>query len=225
MRLLTDALGLPSMSGVLSASIPGLRARPGEVVLDGATVVSVFDGFVQATGVRVLEPFGVGSHLTAEIEARHIDLSQLTETFSFGSITGFIDADIHALELVRWRPTAFDARVSSSEGRYPRRISQRAVQNISALGGAGAIAAIQRSLLGFFDTFGYSEIGLACVLRSGVCDMSGIDDGQQDGRFVIVSGGGIPALDVIGYNRRVDWRELVERLQRVIEGNAAAEVR
>lgn len=225
MRLLTEALGLPAMSGVLSASIPSLRAAPGEVVLDGATVVSVFDGYMQATGVRVLEPFGVGSYLTADIEARHIDLAQLTETFSFGSITGFVDADIKGLELVRWRPTSFDARVGSSEGRYSRRISQRAVQNISALGGAGAMAAIQRSLLGLFDTFGYSEIGLACVLKSGVCEMSGIDSGDQDGRFVIVSGGGIPALDVIGYNRRVDWRELVDRLQRVIEGNTAAEVR
>jgi len=87
------------------------------------------------------------------------------------------------------------------------------------------MAAIQRSLLGFFDTFGYSEIGLGCVLKAGVCEMSGIGDGTEAERFVIVSGGGIPALDVIGYNRRVDWRELVERLQRVIEGNAAAEVR
>lgn len=225
MRLLTDALGLPSMSGVLSASIPGLRASPAEVVLDGTTVVSVFDGYLRATGLRVLEPFGVGSHLTGDIEARHLDLAQLTETFSFGSITGFVDADVRGLELVRWRPVGFDARVSSSAGRYPRRISQRAVQNISALGGPGAMAAIQRSLLGFFDTFGYSEIGLGCVLKAGVCEMSGIGDGAEAERFVIVSGGGIPALDVIGYNRRVDWRELVERLQRVIEGNAAAEVR
>ncbi|PKO55355.1 MAG: hypothetical protein CVU19_04090 [Betaproteobacteria bacterium HGW-Betaproteobacteria-13] len=225
MRLLTDALDLPSMSGVLSGSIPGLRASPGEVVLDGTTVVSVFDGYLRATGLRVLEPFGVGSHLTADIEARHLDLEQLTETFSFGTITGFVDADVRRLELVRWRPVGFDARVSSSPGRYPRRISQRAVQNISALGGPGAMAAIQRSLLGFFDTFGYREIGLGCVLKSGVCEMSGIGDGAEAGRFVIVSGGGIPALDVIGYNRRVDWRELVERLQRVIEGNAAAEVR
>ena len=33
---------------------------------------------------------------------------------------------------------------------------------------------------------------------------------------LIVRGGGIPALDVIGYNRRVDWNELVARLQRVV---------
>lgn len=225
MRLLTDAVGLPSMSGVLSASMPGVRVSPGEVALDGALVISVFDGYLQATGLRLQEPFGVASHLVADIEARHIDLAQLTDTFSFGNISGFVDADVRGLELARWRPERFDARVVSSAGRYPRRISQRAVQNISALGGPGAVAAIQRSLLGFFDTFGYREIGFGCALRSGVCVMSGIDDGTTEGGFVIVRGGGIPALDVIGYNRRVDWRELIERLQRVIAGNVAPEVR
>jgi hypothetical protein len=45
---------------------------------------------------------------------------------------------------------------------------------------------------------------------------------RADGGFTIVRGGGIPALDVIGYNRRVDWNELVDRLQRVVaEGRPA----
>ena len=51
--------------------------------------------------------------------------------------------------------------------------------------------------------------------------MDGLDaapDGgaRADGGFTIVRGGGVPALDVIGYNRRVGWNELVARLQRVV---------
>ncbi len=226
MPALTAALELPPMSGVLSASLPGLRVSPGEIALDGALVISVFDGYLHATGLRLREPFGVASHLSADIEARHIDLAQLTETFSFGSITGFVDADVRGLELARWRPVGFDARIVSSPGDYRRRISQRAVQNIGALGGAGAIAAIQRSLLRVFDTFGYSELGLHCRLAGGVCLMDGIEGGARaDGGFVIVRGGGVPALDVIGYNRRVDWDELVNPLQRVIAENVAPELR
>ena len=194
--------------------------------LDGALVISVFDGYLHATGLRLREPFGVASYLSADIEARHIDLAQLTEAFSFGSITGFVDADVRGLELAHWRPVGFDARIVSSPGDYRRRISQRAVQNIGALGGAGAIAAIQRSLLQVFDTFGYSELGLHCRLERGVCLMDGIDgETRANGGFVIVRGGGVPALDVIGYNRRVDWDELVNRLQRVIAENVSPELR
>ena len=83
------------------------------------------------------------------------------------------------------------------------------------MGHAGAAAAIQRSFLGFFERFGYRRIGLSCVLRDGVCDMDGISP-RGDG-FMLIEGGGIPALSVVGYNRRVDWPELIERLRRVTD--------
>jgi len=37
--------------------------------------------------------------------------------------------------------------------------------------------------------------------------------------YVIVKGGGLPAITVMGYNRNVGWRELLARLKRVTEGN------
>lgn len=221
MKLLTDAVGLPSMSGVLSASMPSLTVRPGEMALEGALVISVFDGYLQITGLRVIEPFGSAPHLSGDIEARNLDLFQLTETFSFGSISGFIDADVRGLELAHWSPVSFDAEVRSSPGDFRRRISQRAVENISALGGPGAALAIQRGFLSFFDSFGYREIGLSCRLNGNVCVMGGIAGERSDAGFAIVQGGGVPALNVIGYNRRVDWVELVDRIKRVVESNAA----
>lgn len=226
MSLLTQAVGLPPMSGTLAASLPNLRVSPGEIAVDGALVISLFGGYLQATGLRLLEPFGVAPHLYADVEARSIDLGQLTETFSFGSITGLIDADILGLELAGWRPVQFDAQVASSPGSYRRRVSQRAVQNISALGGSGAVAALQRGFLGLFDTFGYRDIGFSCVLRRDVCTMSGLDNvGGTDNGFYLVRGGGVPALNVIGYNRRVDWNELIGRLQRAIASNPTPIVR
>lgn len=226
MNLLTEAVGLPAMSGTLAASLPNLRVSPGEIAVDGALVIAIFGGYVQATGLRLLEPLGVAPHLYANVEARSIDLGQLTETFSFGSITGLIDADILRLELAGWRPVQFDARVGSSPGAYRRRVSQRAVQNIGALGGSGAVAALQRGFIGLFDTFGYRDIGFSCLLRRGVCAMSGLADvGGAGAGFYLVRGGGIPALNVIGYNRRVDWNELIGRLQRVIASNTAPIVR
>ncbi|SMB27663.1 conserved exported protein of unknown function [Sterolibacterium denitrificans] len=244
MPLLTQALGWPKMSGVLSAAIPQVSYANGTMLLDGQLIVTVFDGYLAVDGLRLIDPFGRLPRLQANIEARHLDLEMLTETFSFGSITGYIDADVKGLEMAGMRPLAFNASILSTPGDYRKRISQRAVQNISSLGGAGAAAAIQRSFLQIFETFGYDSIGLRCRLIGGVCWMAGIDapprridrlarrlsDPGGDGSlpsqgYELVRGGGIPALNVIGYNRRVDWEELVNRLKGVIAGNHQIEVR
>ncbi len=212
---LSEALGLPRMAGSLGASVPHVSWRDGVLALDGQMLIRVFDGYIAATGLRVIEPLGTTPRVLADLEMRYIDLEALTDTVKFGRVTGRLDGDVKGLELMRWRPVAFDAHIRSSEGDYPRVISQRAVQNITALGGPGAAAAIQRSFLGFFERFGYRRIGLSCVLRDGVCDMDGIAP-RGDG-FMLIVGGGIPALSVVGYNRRVDWPELIERLRRVTD--------
>ena len=217
MQRFTGALGLPVMHGTLSAEIPTVRFQRSTLVVDGALLFKVFDGTIVAQKVVLESPFGKAPRLTAELDMRNLDLDLLTRTFSFGKITGRADARVKELELVNWEPVRFDARIASSAGNYPKRISQDAVQNISALGGAGAAAAIQRSFLRFFETFGYSALGLSCRLEAGVCEMGGIENVPQG--YVIVKGGGIPAINVLGYNRKVGWRELIERLKRVTDGN------
>ncbi|MBI2292186.1 MAG: hypothetical protein HYU73_18090, partial [Betaproteobacteria bacterium] len=217
MQQFTTALGLPVMHGTLSAEIPTVSYQQSTLEVDGALLFKVFDGTVVAQNLVLESPLGKVPRLLADVEMRNLDLDLLTRTFSFGNITGRIDAQVKALELVNWQPVRFDARVASSAGEYPRRISQAAVQNISALGGAGAAAAIQRSFLRFFETFGYSALGLSCRLENGVCQMGGIENVPQG--YVIVKGGGIPAITVLGYNRNVGWRELIERLKRITEGN------
>jgi hypothetical protein len=217
MQQFTTALGLPVMHGTLSAVIPAVNYQQSTLKVDGALLFRVFDGTIVAQNLLLEGPLGRVPRLLANVEMRSLDLDLLTRTFAFGNITGRIDAEVKALELVNWQPVRFDARVASSAGEYPRRISQAAVQNISALGGAGAAAAIQRSFLRFFETFGYSALGLSCKLENGVCLMGGIENVPQG--YVIVKGGGIPAITVLGYNRNVGWRELIERLKRITEGN------
>lgn len=223
MQRLTAALGVPVMHGTLSAQIPTVSYQQSILKVDGALLFRVFDGEITARNLALERPLGRVPRLAADIDMRHLDLDLLTRAYSFGNITGRIDARISGLELANWQPVQFDARIASSAGDYPRKISQAAVQNISALGGAGAAAAIQRSFLRFFEQFGYDKLGLSCKLRNNVCEMGGVEDAPQG--YVIVKGGGIPAISVIGYNRQVDWQELVDRLKRITQDNVKAIVK
>ncbi|HSO05955.1 MAG TPA: hypothetical protein VLW45_01855, partial [Pelomicrobium sp.] len=217
MELLSARLGWPEMRGSLSAVVPRVSYRERLLDVDGALLFRVFDGTAVARDLRLEDPLGRAPRLTAQIEMRELDLDLLTRAFSFGSMEGRIDVDVRGLELVNWAPVAFDARIASSPGDYPRTISQRAVENISALGGAGAAAAIQRTFLRFFEKFRYRRLGLSCQLRDGVCRMDGVAPAPQG--YVIVEGGGLPAITVIGYNRAVGWNELIGRLQRITQTN------
>ncbi|HEU0283422.1 MAG TPA: hypothetical protein VFQ99_06520, partial [Gallionella sp.] len=150
MEQFSQAAGWPKMLGTLAGRIPRVSYDGNEINVDGALLFNVFDGTVVATQLKLTDPFGRAPRLSGNLNMRELDLDLLTRTFSFGNMQGRIDVDVNNLELQDWQPARFDARIFSSAGNYPRKISQKAVQNISALGGAGAAAAIQRSYLRFF---------------------------------------------------------------------------
>ena len=140
--------------------------------------------------------------------------------FGFGSISGRLEGRIDALRLVDWSAGAFDAEFHTVPTRGVRqRISQRAVQNISSVGDASFVTSLQGQLIGLFDDFGYRRIGISCRLSNEVCAMGGLR--SVGNTFTIVEGSGIPRLDVVGFNRAVDWPTLVERLVAVGKGDVA----
>jgi hypothetical protein len=214
----SHAAGWPRMEGKIVASIPLVTYSDARLDVDGTMYFSAFDGLFTIENLQLNDPLGLTPRLNADIRMRNFDLDLLTRTFSFGAMTGRLDGDVNGLELSSWKPVKFDASVRSAAGHYPKKISQRAVENISALGGAGAAAAIQRSFLRFFKEFNYDRIGLSCRLRNGICAMEGVEKTQSG--YVIVKGSGIPAVTVLGYNRSVSWTELLGRLQSVTQGNA-----
>ena len=191
-------------------------------------VFNLFSGQMTVTNLSLQTPLGKTPKLFADMQFRRLDLGDLTRTFSFGTIEGKLDGDVNNLEMQNWKPVKFDAKVQSSpevsgERRYAKKISQRAVENISALGGAGVAAAVQRSFLRFFKEFNYAKLGLSCQLRNDTCKMDGIESTAQG--YVIVKGSGIPAITVMGYNQTVGWGELLSRIKRVTDGNSKAVVK
>ena len=217
---LCKAFGWPHFSGTLSGSIPDLTLEDGVLTLGGALQAAVFDGALKVSDLRLSDPFGARPRLQANVDFSRLDLQAITSAFDVGRITGRLDGHIAALELVGWEPVAFDAHLYSTPGaRDRRRISQRAVQNISSIGGgAGAAAALQRSALRFFNEFSYDRIGISCRLRNDVCLMDGVEPHPPG--YYLVKGRGVPRIDVIGNSRRVDWRQLVATLKELPDSQA-----
>ena len=199
--------------------------------------MQLFGGTVEASSLAMERPFGVAPSLSADLRLDNIDLLSLTRVFDFGSITGRLAGQIDRLRLVDWTATAFDAELHTMSVRgVPRRISQRAVQNISSVGDTSFTSTLQSRLIGLFNDFGYSRIGISCKLENEVCEMGGLHDdalqaagqrlfgraahkpGSEGAGFTIVEGAGIPHLTVVGFNRQVDWPTLLERLSAASKG-------
>lgn len=219
LALLSQALGWPAFPGTLSGRIPGARYADQVLSLEGGLDAAVFDGRVRIGSMTLERPFGVAPTLSADIDFSRLDLEPLTSVLGFGEISGRLDGRIGGLRVVDWSPVAFDADFHTTPGAAgPRRISRRAVNDLSRVGGGGVAAGLQNQMLKLFDTFGYSRIGLRCRLANNVCHMDGLD--SSGAGYAIVEGAGLPRITVVGHQRQVDWPVLVARLKAATAGQA-----
>ena len=217
---LAKAMDWPAFQGRLDGRIPKARYANDRLDFDGTLITHMFDGTVQVSDLAMERPFGTAPTLSADIAMDDLNLQSLTEVFGFGEITGALDGSIRQLRLVDWNAESFDADLhTDTDWKGKRRISQRAVQDLSNVGGGGGGLgdSLQAQALKLFDDFGYRQIGIRCRLAEEVCDMDGL--GSAGNGFIIVQGSGVPRLTVVGYNHRVDWPTLVERLIAVTQGD------
>lgn len=214
---LSQRLGWPPFTGSIGGNIPSARFESDILALDGGLQMNLFGGNINLKELSMERPFGVAPSLSADVIIEDIDLEPMTKVFGFGSITGRLDGRIAQLRLVDWSPVAFDARLETDRNwKGKRRISQRAVKDISSVGGSGLVGGLQTQALKFFEDFGYERIGIGCKLKDNVCSMDGISS-AGDG-YIIVAGAGLPRIQVVGFRRKVDWPTLVSRLKAATEG-------
>ena len=218
---LATAFGWPPLQGTLSGNLPALTYAQGEATLDGALEANVFGGRIRVADLRAIDPLGTAPQLAANITIDDLDLELVTSVFEFGLITGRLEGHVKDLLVVNWKAQRFDAVLQTPPGDKSRhRISQRAVDHISSIGGGGAATALSGTFLRFFEDFAYRRLGISCRLQNGLCRMRGV--GQTGtGDYYIVEGRGLPRIDVVGRARDVDWPTLVKQLTTVDFGSDA----
>src|SRR6056297_2366480 len=216
---LTERLGWPRFGGLVSGRFPGVQFERDTLRVAGGLDLDVFDGTARIEDLAVERPFGTLPALSGTLKLDRLDLAPLTAAFDFGAMQGSLSGHVRELRLLDWQPVAFDAWLfTPSDSRRPRRISQRAVDQIASLGGGGGAAALSAPLLSLFDDFAYTQIGLGCRLAGNVCRMRGLED-VEGGGYRIVEGRGLPRLDVVGFRRQVDWPVLLAQLQAATRGD------
>jgi hypothetical protein len=217
---LSSLLGWTPLSGSIGGRIPRVEYSNNTLGLGGELVVKVFDGEVRISNLASSGLVTGYPKFHSDLEIDNLDLDQLTGKFKFGGITGKLSGYVQQLYMENWQPVSFFAWLGTPENDDSRhRISQKAVQNIASIGGGGTVDLLSRSFLRFFETFGYDKLGLGCYLHDGVCQLMGVE--ARESGYAIITGGGLPRIDVIGYNPRVDWNVLIDRLKRISTSEAS----
>lgn len=213
MARLSKTLGLPTLGGQLAAVIPDISYKNKRLDMAGALLLQVFDGDIVIHHLSLQDPLGALPILNAAIDIKQLDLKTLTHFFEFGEISGRLSGYVKDLQLYNWQPIQFDAFVGTPAEGSGGKISQKAVSNLSNLGGGGVADTLSRGVLSIFESFSYARLGLGCRLRNKVCTMRGAE--AAEGGYYLVKGGGLPRIDVKGFNQQVDWEVLLERLKNV----------
>lgn len=212
---LTRALHLPELGGSLAGRFPGVTYSEERLTFTGGIEIEAFSGRISLDQLEIERPFGSAPALATEVEFQRLDLLELTGAFGFGRMEGQVSGWARGLRLVNWRPAAMDARLFTHEDVPRRRISQRAVDNLSNLGGGGS-AIVSGTILRVFEDFPYRRVGLACRLANNICHIDGVA-AHDSGGFLIVEGRGLPRLDIVGHRRLVDWPQLMGQLAGMVE--------
>ena len=212
---LTETLGRKSLSGDISGDIPGVHFEAGKLSLEGGLKINLLGGEININQLAVSGLSTDFSQFYSDIEVTDLDLDLLTQKFESGGMKGKLSGFVRELYMENWQPIQFYAWMGTEDGDDSKhQISQKAVENLASIGGGGAVDFVSRIILGMFDNFDYDKMGLGCYLHKGVCQLMGAEAAGTRG-YYIVKGGGLPRIDVMGYNTRIDWEVLWKRLNRI----------
>ncbi len=209
LELITEKMGWPLMKGSISGKIPGMKKIGQSITFDGSLDLTVFDGYMRIDHLSMERLFGIAPVIAGDISFDRLNLEQVTSTFDFGDISGLVNGYVNGLRVTNWKPDRLDAYIESSKVKGVRQsISQRAIDNISSIGGVQG--ALSRSFLRFFKYFKYKRIGIGCRLRNAICEMRGI--AENNNTYRIVEGKGLPSINIIGVSKFIDWEIFLDRL-------------
>ena len=218
---LTEALGWYRFGGTLTGSIPKIEWSGESLRSQGQIQVDVFGGRVQISQLEMENPFSFVPSIKLDARFQDIQLEQLSKTFAFGRISGILEGTVSDLVVANKQPSQFRADIHSVEKRgFSQRISVEALNKITVLSSGNDAGALYGGIAGFFDTFGYSKLGFRATLKNDKLTLRGVE--SRDSQEYLVVGTFIPpSVNVISHTQEIAFSELVRRLERIQQSEAA----
>jgi len=193
-----------------------VRVADASVTTEAAIDVAAFGGTIRVSDVSLHGLFSPVPALTLDAVLSGIDLRKATEAIGVGYISGIVEGEVHDLEIAAGAPVRFDAHIETVpvEG-VPERISVTAIDQLAVLGGGASGGALARSVMGLFREYRYAKLGFRCSLKNDRFVLQGVTT-HEDEDFLVVGTFIPPTVNVVSHNREVAFKEMVERLQRVM---------
>jgi len=200
----------------VSGYLPDAHFQGDRLVFKGQITVRIAGGTVTIKNIWI-EPYAPIFRWGADIKFKHIDLKKLTEKTSFGLVTGAIKGRIKGLVMSGGQPEQFDLLIKTDESvKAPKKISIKAIENLSILGGGGGSVSFLGQL---FKEFSYSKIGISCKLKNDVFELHGLY--KSGNKEYLVKRGFFGGVNVINMNPngRISFRDMLDRLKRIGESS------
>jgi hypothetical protein len=205
------------VQGTINGKLDSIHIKAGSILTGGNIRAKVFDGEI------ILFDFGASEMLTSAPVFRFsgiwngLRLAQMTSGTSFGKIEGILRGHINNLEIAYGQPQKFYLLLETVKTKgIPQRISVKAVDNISRIGGGQSpFMGLAGSFATLFKEFPYKKIGVRASLENDVFRVNGTI--KEGGFEYLVKRGGFSGVNVVNQNpdNRISFKDMVKRVKRI----------
>jgi hypothetical protein len=216
LRRLSQALGMPPLTGTISGAVPAVTIANGNVRSNGEIAVKAFDGVIRIRDLHFDQVLSPVPELALDASFEGISLGRLTAALEVGHVSGVVHGAVENLVVVHGEPVSFDAWMETVDvPGVAQKVSVTALRQLSILGGSGGDP-ISRGILSLFDEYGYAKMGFRCRLRNDRFLLHGVE--SSDGNEILVVGSFLPPrVNVVSHNQVIAFSEMVRRLRRAAE--------
>jgi hypothetical protein len=215
----------PLVAGLWSHPVEGsIRAKLHLLHFDGDDIktrgdvrVRAFGGTIVLSNLGVSGVFSSTPALLLEAAWKDISLAELTEGTPFEKIEGILKGEVKHLEVVGGEPQRFDLFMETIRTKdIPQKISVRALENISRIGGgASPFIGLAGALTSLFKEFPYDKIAVQASLENDVFRIDG--PLKEEGKVYLVKRSGLSGVNVVNQDPggKISFKDMMKRIKRV----------